>query len=70
VGLVGVPINAILDWGMGTAAGFAVYQDPQVNQMLKRLLDRLDTVLREPSRLIAAQNLGAFWTRQVSAPDI
>ncbi|KAJ9115962.1 hypothetical protein QFC22_005105 [Naganishia vaughanmartiniae] len=39
VGLVGVPINAILDWPMGTRAGFAVFQDPQVNAMLKKVLD-------------------------------
>lgn len=31
-GLVGVPINALLDWPMGTEAGFAVFQDPEVNK--------------------------------------
>jgi phosphatidylserine decarboxylase len=56
VGLVGVPINAILDWGMGTAAGFAVYQDPQVNQMLKRVLDVWGGYLTSPE---SAEVLGS-----------
>lgn len=30
-GLVGVPVNALLDWPMGTNGGFAVFQDPKVN---------------------------------------
>ena len=30
-GLVGVPVNALLDWPMATRAGFAVFQDPAVN---------------------------------------
>lgn len=39
VGLVGVPVNALLDWPMGTRAGFAVFQDPKVNGMLKKVLN-------------------------------
>lgn len=33
------PINAVLDWPMGTRAGFVVFQDPQVNAHLKKVLD-------------------------------
>lgn len=33
-GLVGVPVNALLDWPMATRAGFAVFQDPKVNQLV------------------------------------
>jgi phosphatidylserine decarboxylase len=35
---VTLPLNAILDWTMGTPAGFAFYRDPRVNGLLKRLL--------------------------------
>jgi phosphatidylserine decarboxylase len=35
---VTLPLNAILDWTMGTPAGFAFYRDPRVNALLKRLL--------------------------------
>ena len=35
-GLVGVPINALLDWPMGTKGGFTVFQDPTVNAHVSR----------------------------------
>jgi phosphatidylserine decarboxylase len=35
---VTLPLNAILDWTMATPAGFAVYRDPQMNAMLKKIL--------------------------------
>jgi phosphatidylserine decarboxylase len=35
---VTLPLNAILDWTMGTPAGFAAYRDPRVNAMLKKIL--------------------------------
>lgn len=36
---VTLPLGAILDWTMGTPAGFAAYRDPRVNTMLKKILD-------------------------------
>jgi phosphatidylserine decarboxylase len=38
-GLVGCPINTILDWPMGTAAGFAAFLNERVNAQLKKVLD-------------------------------
>lgn len=38
-GLVGFPINAILDWPMGTPAGTAVFLNDKVNHQLKKLLN-------------------------------
>jgi phosphatidylserine decarboxylase len=35
---VALPLNAILDWSMGTPAGFAAFRDPRVNAMLKKIL--------------------------------
>lgn len=37
-GLVGFPINAILDWPMGTVAGYVAFIDDQVNQKFKAIL--------------------------------
>lgn len=37
-GLVGFPINAILDWPMGTPAGAEAFMDPRVNRHLKKIL--------------------------------
>ena len=36
--MVATPLGAILDWTMGTAAGFAAYRDPRINAMLKKIL--------------------------------
>ena len=35
---VTLPLAAILDWTMGTPAGFAAYRDPRINAMLKKIL--------------------------------
>ena len=32
------PLNAVLDWTMGTSAGVAAYRDPRINLMLKKIL--------------------------------
>jgi phosphatidylserine decarboxylase len=37
--MVATPLGAILDWTMGTRAGFAAYRDPRINAMLKRILN-------------------------------
>lgn len=38
-GLVGFPINAILNWAMGTQAGFAAFLNSDVNNALKNMLN-------------------------------
>lgn len=36
--MVITPLGAIVDWAMGTTAGFAAFRDPRVNAMLKKIL--------------------------------
>ena len=36
--MVGFPLNTVLDWAMGTTAGFAAFQNPKVNHHLKQIL--------------------------------
>ncbi|MCW3032241.1 MAG: hypothetical protein JWM60_586 [Solirubrobacterales bacterium] len=36
--MVATPLGAILDWTMGTPAGFAAFRDPRINAMLKKIL--------------------------------
>ncbi len=36
--MVTTPLGAILDWTMGTPAGFAAYRDPRINSVLKKVL--------------------------------
>lgn len=45
-GLVGFPINAILDWAMGTHAGYAAFLNEKANAHFKKLLDFWGTFLK------------------------
>jgi phosphatidylserine decarboxylase len=47
-GLVGFPINAILDWPMGTPGGFAGFLNDKVNAQLKKILNQWATYLNSP----------------------
>ncbi|MGX1097134.1 phophatidylserine decarboxylase associated domain-containing protein [Amorphus sp. MBR-141] len=56
-GLVGFPINAILDWPMGTASGVTVFQDRSFNAGMKGVLTYWSQFLTsEPSRYVLAEN--------------
>jgi phosphatidylserine decarboxylase len=37
--MVVLPLGAILDWTMGTPAGFAAFRDQRINAMLKKVLN-------------------------------
>lgn len=39
-GLVGFPINSILNWSMGTDAGAAVFLNKKVNAQIKKILNK------------------------------
>lgn len=47
-GVVGFPINAILDYSMGTEGGFAAFLHPKVNAALKKVLNRFGQYLASP----------------------
>jgi phosphatidylserine decarboxylase len=50
-GLVGLPINAILDWPMSTGAGTAAFLHPKVNSQLHAILDEWSRFLRSKDSL-------------------
>lgn len=47
-GLVGFPINAILNWPMATPAGLALFVNPKVNAQIKRMFDVWSRFLSSP----------------------
>ncbi|KAG6907170.1 hypothetical protein DXG01_010295 [Tephrocybe rancida] len=47
--LVGFPINAILDWPMGTPAGFTAFYLDSVNEHLRKILDEWAKFLSSPA---------------------
>ena len=61
-GLVGFPLNAILDWPMGTHAGASAFLDPKVNRQLKRILDQWAVFLGSPdSRYVLSTDPKHGW---------
>jgi phosphatidylserine decarboxylase len=61
-GLVGFPINAILDWSMGTPAGSAAFLDSRVNEAFKGILDEWGTFLTTPeSRYVLSKDPRNGW---------
>lgn len=52
-GVVGFPINAILDWSMGTEGGFAAFLNDKVNAQLKKILNEWGTFLKSPDSAYA-----------------
>lgn len=47
--LVGFPINAILDWPMGTPAGFTAFVNPKVNAMFHKMFNVWSAYLESPA---------------------
>lgn len=56
-GLIGFPINALLDWPMGTSFGYDVFSNALVNQQFKKILAYWSAFLAtEASRYVLTQN--------------
>lgn len=61
-GLVGFPINAILDWPMGTEAGYAAFTNEKVNKQLKKILNEWANFLSsEDSRYVLSNDPHNGW---------
>lgn len=61
MGLIGFPINAILDWPMGTRSGYGFFTKPSVNAHWKLVLDKWKIFLSSPeSRCVLDSATG--WT--------
>jgi phosphatidylserine decarboxylase len=61
-GLVGFPINAILNWAMGTPAGTAAFLNDKVNAQLKKVLNQWAVFLRSPdSRAVLNDDPETGW---------
>ena len=59
---VTLPLGAILDWTMGTPAGFAAYRDPKINAALKRILTAWCDYLNSPESLYVLNDSPSGWT--------
>src|SRR5690349_6773646 len=59
--LVATPLGAILDWAMGTPAGFAAFRDPRINSMLKKILSAWCEFLSSGDSLYVLNDSPSGW---------
>lgn len=59
---VTLPLGAILDWTMGTPAGFAAFRDPKVNAALEKILTAWCQYLNSPESLYVLNDSPSGWT--------
>jgi phosphatidylserine decarboxylase len=59
---VTLPLGAILDWTMGTPAGFAAFRDPKVNEALMKILTAWCDYLNSPASLYVLNDSPSGWT--------
>lgn len=70
VGMVGVPLCAIFDYVMGTPSGHAAFLDPDVNRMLKKVLNVWGQYLTTPASADVLGDHDAGWFGPVGLKDI
>jgi phosphatidylserine decarboxylase len=67
---VTLPLGAILDWTMGTTAGFAAYRDPRINAMLKKILTVWCQFLSSKDSLYVLNDSPQGWTSEAARQAI
>ncbi len=72
-GMVTTPLAAILDWTMGTEAGFTAHRDPRIVAMFHKILDAWCMFLTSEDSLYVLNNSPSGWmsekARQVVGMD-
>ncbi|KAK5948236.1 hypothetical protein OHC33_010784 [Knufia fluminis] len=70
VGMVGVPMCAILDYPMSTPSGHAAFLDPEVNKMLKKILNQWGKFLLSPESAGVLHENKTGWLGQHGKSDM
>lgn len=70
MGLVGIPINAVLDWPMGTPSGYAAFLDPDINHMLKKVLNAWGEFLKSPKSAYVLDDSPNGWFSPSGRKDV
>ncbi|KAI0403368.1 Phophatidylserine decarboxylase-domain-containing protein [Xylaria palmicola] len=62
VGMVGVPMVSVFDYVMATPSGHAAFLDPEVNRMLKKILNEWGVFLKSPksAEVLTTEKTGWF----------
>jgi len=64
--MVATPLNAILDWPMGTTAGFAAFRDPRFNAAIKKILNAWCTFLDSPDSRYVLTDAEGGWMSEAA----
>jgi len=67
---VTLPMGAVLDWTMGTPAGFAAYRDSRVNDALKAILREWCEFLNTPASLYVLNDSPQGWKSAKARADV
>lgn len=70
VGMVGVPMCAILDYPMSTPSGHAAFLDPDVNKALKKILNEWGKFLTQPESAGVLHDKKTGWFGPTGNNDI
>ena len=70
IGVVGVPLNALFDWPMGTSSGWAAFLDPEVNAMLKKVLNAWGEYLQSPPSACVLDDSSTGWFSPTGRRDL
>ncbi|KAF7560801.1 hypothetical protein G7046_g3337 [Stylonectria norvegica] len=70
VGVVGVPMCAIFDYPMGTPSGHAAFLDPDVNKMLKKVLNTWGKYLLTPESADVLGDHTVGWFGETGLGDL
>ena len=63
---IGTPINAVLDWPMGTKAGFAAFLKDNVNQQFQKMLNKWGQFLLTPDSCSSLNENPGGWFSQAA----
>jgi phosphatidylserine decarboxylase len=63
---IGTPVNAVLDWPMGTKAGFAAFLNDKVNAQFKKMLNHWSQFLLTPASCSTLNTGDGGWFSQVA----
>ncbi len=67
---VTLPMGAVLDWTMGTPAGFAAYRDSRINVALKAILHEWCEFLNTPASLYVLNDSPQGWKSEKARHDV
>lgn len=69
-GLVGFPINAILDYPMATRAGYIAFINPKVNECFRNILDYWGSYLQSPDSTYVLNRSADGWLGDTALQSI